>query len=454
MKIFYQEINPDLLEKISVKYGKVAEKHIHTESGSYSLAAICDNVLIGFISTYTRNLEQPIAEEKDAYIDIIEVDAEYKRMGVATELIMQTEKWAKNAGLLQIRAWSSYDKVEAISMWRNLGYGLCPAKIWIEWCKEAVAGYYVVKQLNPINPYLNITKFIRQDLEETSSKIIQKFRLIRAKDGVYVYKCLYSNVPAVVKYFEKEEDRREILNYQILVQHEIPTIKTYALGKAIIVMEDISISNDWRLGVAEDLEDVAVAKTLAQWYFTFHEKGATVSKLDSLYFEFANITEESLKMLIQKFPEAKEVFQFILTHYDKFHKLIYKPSFTLTYNDFYWTNFIVRKDKTAALMFDYNYMGKGYRFSDLQNVGSSLSAKAKKAFVDEYNHLYLKKHGHARKESEKLEQIIDDVASTLFMLFVAFTKHEQNPNWGLDAKKKALDGTLLAKMKKLLLYLS
>ena len=69
-------------------------------------------------------------------------------------------------------------------------------------------------------------------------------------------------------------------NNLVLAQHNIPTIKTYALGKTSLVMEDISVSENWRLGVAEDLADIDVAKSLAHWYFTFHENGATVSELD------------------------------------------------------------------------------------------------------------------------------------------------------------------------------
>jgi GNAT superfamily N-acetyltransferase len=451
MKISYQEINLDLLEKVAIKYGDVAKNHIHTGSGSYSLAAMCNDAPVGFISTYTRNLDVPIGEEKDAYIDIIEVDDECKRMGVATELITRTEKWAKEVGLLQIRAWSSQDKVEAIPMWRNLGYGLCPAKIWIEWCKETVDGYYVVKQLNPVNPYPNITKLIKQDLQEISPKAIQDFRLIRAKGGVYVYKCRYDGMPAVVKYFEEEDDRREILNYRILAQHGIPTIKTYALGKTSLVMEDISVSENWRLGMAEDLADVDVAKSLAHWYFTFHENGTAVSELDTLFFEFAQITVENLQMLLSKLPEAQELFAFLFAHFDKFQKMISMPTFTMTYNDFYWTNFVVSTDKKFAMMFDYNCMGKGYRLSDFRNVCWSMSDEAKKTFQDEYNRQYTEKHKSTRTEAEKLEQRIDDVAGSLYALIVAYTDNEGFPDWAAGNKKEAVDGSLLSKAKQLLL---
>jgi len=451
MQINYREIDVRILEMVAAKYGKMARDHIHSENGGYSLAALCGDTVVGFISTYTRNLAAPIGEEKDAYIDIIEVDKEYQRMGIATELVMRTEGWAKKAGLLQIRAWSSQDKAEAIPMWRNLGYGLCPAKIWLEWCKEIVDGYYVVKQLNPVNPYPDVTKHIRQDLQGVSPQPIQEFRLINAKGGVYVYKCLYDGTPAVVKYFEKEDDRREIFNYRLLAQHNIPTIKTLALGTTALVMEDISVSEQWRLGTAEDFKDADVTKSLAQWYFTFHENGAAVSELDTLYFEYDSITEENLNTLILKFPEAKELFRFVLTHYDKLRELIFKPSFTLNYNDFHWSNFVVRKDKKAAMMFDYNLLGKGYRFSDFRNVCWDLSEEAKAAFVNEYGRLYFEKHGQTRTEAEETERRVDDVMGPLFCLIVAFIEKESYPEWGNDAKKAALDGTLMSKAKQLFL---
>ena len=451
MQIIYQEIDTAIHEKIAVKYGEVAKNHIHNENGSCSFAAMYDDTPIGFISTYTRNLAEPIGEEKDAYIDIIEVDEKYQRMGIAAELIMRTEAWAKKAGLLQIRAWSSQDKTEAIPMWRDLGYGLCPAKIWLERHNMAVDGYYVVKQINPLNPYPHITKLIKQDLHDVSSKPIRSFRLINAKSGVYVYKCLYDGTPAVVKYLEKEDDRREILNYRILAQHGIPTIKTYALGKTAFVMEDITVSEDWRLGIAEDLHDVDVARSLAQWYFMFHENGTAVSELDTLYFEYDSFTEENFKILIEKFPEAKELFQFLLTNHDKLRKLIYTPSFTLTYNDFYWSNFVVRKDKKAAMMFDYNLLGKGYRFSDFRNVCWDMSDEAKTTFTSEYYRLYVEKHGHNRTEAEEIEQCIDDVAGDLFQLVLAFTEKVNSPNWAKSAKIEAQNGSLLSRVKQLLL---
>ena len=148
MEIVYKEINTELLEKIHNKYGKWAKEHIHLENGSFSITALHENIPIGFISTYTKKLPKPLDDKKDAYIDVIEIDEQFRRKGIAKEFIKRSEKWAKDEGLSQIRSWSSQNKIEAISMWYALDYNMCPAKIWVEWCKEIVDGYYVVKKIN------------------------------------------------------------------------------------------------------------------------------------------------------------------------------------------------------------------------------------------------------------------------------------------------------------------
>ena len=130
--------------------------------------------------------------------------------------------------------------------------------------------------------------------------------------------------------------------------------------------------------------------------------------------------------------------------------MIYKPSFTLTYNDFHWANFVVRKDKKAAMMFDFNLMGKGYRFSDFRNVYWFISKEAKTAFDDEYRRLYEKKHGHLRFEEERLEKRIDDVAGELYQLIGAFIEKATSPEWGNYVRNEALNESLLSKAKRLL----
>jgi len=278
---------------------------------------------------------------------------------------------------------------------------------------------------------------------------MQDLQLIRSKNGVHVYRGIYEGKPAVFKRFDKEEDRREILNYRILQRHNIPTIKTFCLGADSLVMEDISASADWRLGIEADMADTAVAEGLARWYFALHEAGASVPELDSLYFEFGKITMESLEMLAAKLPEAAETFRYVQRNYDKFRKLLYTPAFTLTYNDFYWTNFVVRTDKSAAMMFDYNLLGRGYRLSDFRNVCWGMSNEAKEAFMGTYNMLFFEKHGCARQEADVMEARIDDVAGPVFTLISAFADRVEFPGWAREPKNEAVDGRLLVKAKEL-----
>ena len=88
----------------------------------------------------------------------------------------------------------------------------------------------------------------------------------------------------------------------------------------------------------------------------------------------------------------------------------------LTYNDFYYTNLIVAKDKSAAFMFDYNLLGKGYVYSDVRNVCYSLGEDAIKAFLEAYG------------EFDENEIIVDDVAAVLITLYHA-CQRKNVPDW-------------------------
>ena len=155
MQIEYKEITKENINDIVKMFTekttwneKVLRDHIHLEAGSFSIVAIYVDTPVGLISTYTKDFTPPLTHLKDAYIDILEVGKDYQRRGIARTLINLTEKWAQENGFVQIRSWSSEDKTEAIPMWYALGYSMCPAKLWIEWCKEIIDGYYVVKKLN------------------------------------------------------------------------------------------------------------------------------------------------------------------------------------------------------------------------------------------------------------------------------------------------------------------
>ncbi len=289
---------------------------------------------------------------------------------------------------------------------------------------------------------------IEREVLDGTGKPMTDFRLLRAKSGVHVYRCVYDGMPAIAKYFEREEDRREIRNYRMLQACGVPTIPTYVLGESVIVMEDIARSSAWRLGTADDMCNTNVATGLGRWYFALHEAGEHVPQLQSLYFEYDEITWENLLDLSGRLPEAAAFFRFILDHFDALRAHIEKPDCTFTYNDFHWTNFIVSQNGQAALMFDYNLMGRGYRYADFRNL-QSLSDEAYEAFASEYERLYRQKHGCGREEAAREEAQIDAIAAPLFALMAAY-QQEEFPDWATEEKQKVLDGTLFTLARELL----
>ena len=432
--------------------------------GSVSQNALCFLVEVNGVNIgnfWLQNMNIPEVSALYPGLDVRRIDAEigekeYWGKGIGTEIIRMLIEYAfygENVDVLY--NFTADYNLRSQKILLNFGFEPCGEDAVEDSLRAKKEFHYRItrecySKLNPDSQFLKISTLIKRDLKDISHCSIQQLRLIRAKSGVHVYRCLYDGKHAVIKYFENEDDRREILNYRILSSCGIPIIKTLALGKESLVMEDIVFSNVWRLGVLEDLGDTDVAESLAKWYFTFHENGTAVKELDNLYFEFALITKENLKILANKLPEANELFQFVITNYSKFFELIYKPSFTLTYNDFYWVNFVVRNDKKAAMMFDYNLLGKGYRYSDFRNVCWSLSDDAKSAFMNEYNRLFFEKHGCNRTEEEKLEKSIDDLSGLLHSLVVAFIERDSFPDWAEHAKTEAINGSLLLKAKQLL----
>lgn len=146
MDIKLVKIDEQMKSQLAKGLSQCETECIHTEKGSLALAAFADGDAAGFISVYPNSWLKPL-DKADAYIDVIRVYEKYRRKGIARKLIAACEDWAKQNSYSQIRAWSDCVKIEALQMWQALGYCMCPAEIWVDWCKEIVNGYYVVKKL-------------------------------------------------------------------------------------------------------------------------------------------------------------------------------------------------------------------------------------------------------------------------------------------------------------------
>lgn len=138
--IEYLDADETVKTRLVALWGEVVERHMHIEDG-FSIVPMHADEPVGLISVYWRRLPPPLPPTVEGYIDIIEVIEGYRRKGIATELIRRSVERAREEGAYQLRAWSSGDKVEAIPMWKALGFGLCPIT------DQEINGYFVTNPL-------------------------------------------------------------------------------------------------------------------------------------------------------------------------------------------------------------------------------------------------------------------------------------------------------------------
>lgn len=263
---------------------------------------------------------------------------------------------------------------------------------------------------------------------------------IRNKDGIYLFRITTNKNSYVLKYFINDEYKREIKNYEILKELDVKTIKDYGYTDRAILLEDLKVSKKYRLGVAEDLKDVKVAKALAKWYIELHNKGIDFIKNNTkiYYSEINEITKENIELIILKSgTKNNQVWKLILNNLETIKQKVYSLEQTFNYNDFYWTNLVVSKDKSEAFMFDYNLLGIGPRYSDIRNVCSSLSKEAGESFMKEYGDIDTK------------EEIIDGFMAPVITLIFAY-KREVFPTWGEDCLNSINNGDVEKTVRRIL----
>lgn len=255
---------------------------------------------------------------------------------------------------------------------------------------------------------------------------------LRLKDGVGVYRVTRGQTVCVLKTFEKQDDRREIENYGILQTLGVPTLRLLASSDSALLLEDVEQSATLRLGREEDLRDPAVARRLAQWYRLLHGKGkAYVAAHGSgMYDETDAITPENMAFAALKTgTETSPAWALLQKNFDVFAQKAAAVERTLAYNDFYYTNLIVAKDASAAFMFDYNLLGKGYAYADIRNVTWALGKDANETFLEGYGPV------------NPAEALFDAAATTLTTLHFA-CQRDVFPAWANESLMQVRNGEL------------
>ena len=258
---------------------------------------------------------------------------------------------------------------------------------------------------------------------------------IRVKDGISVYRVESEGDTYVLKVFDRPQDRREIENYQLLTSLGVPVLPMLKHTSNALLLPDVESDIRFRLGCEDDLVDRRTAAALARWYKTLHEKGRVhVSTHDSaLYDETDVITPPNMDMVAERTgTRANALWSTLRERFVDVRRLIDSLPRTLTYNDFYWTNLVVSRDYTSAMMLDFNLLGRGYAFADIRNVTSSLNADANEAFLSEYG-------TNGIGENERLA---DAVLSPLTTLFLA-CEREAFPRWANASLEELKSGALL-----------
>ena len=244
--------------------------------------------------------------------------------------------------------------------------------------------------------------------------------VLQDKDGVIVARIVCGEKSYVIKCFQKDDYKREIKNYQLLASLGISTIRVIAFNDSALLMEDIDCSETYRLGIMEDMSDSDVARRIAVWYKQLHSQGYgyVCQHGESMYDEADFFTLENIVYIKEKTGTQDTPAWGVLEEtYEVINDLLRNARRTITYNDFYYTNMVVAKDKSSAFMFDYNLLGKGYAYADIRNVLFSLSEESGKAFLEEYG------------EFDPLEKTLDDVVSVVVTLFFA-CQRDKFPRWG------------------------
>src|SRR5512145_135294 len=91
----------ELVDRLRNEWGEKTARHMHVEDG-FSILAMQGDAIVGLISVYWKQLPPPLPETTEGYIDILEIREDFRRMGIATELIDLSFARAREKGVYQL----------------------------------------------------------------------------------------------------------------------------------------------------------------------------------------------------------------------------------------------------------------------------------------------------------------------------------------------------------------
>lgn len=148
----FRDADPAIRERIVAKLNvpgrhRLGPSTIHLDNG-FTIVAMSGEEPIAVISVYWKMLPEPMPQTREAFIDLIDVDPEFRRQGIARMLIELAVGRAADAGAYQLRAWTSSERPAALALWRAVGFCLCPAVVLVGPDNRHIQGYFVARRLS------------------------------------------------------------------------------------------------------------------------------------------------------------------------------------------------------------------------------------------------------------------------------------------------------------------
>ncbi|MFC1573340.1 phosphotransferase [Candidatus Eisenbacteria bacterium] len=255
------------------------------------------------------------------------------------------------------------------------------------------------------------------------------------RHGYRVWRVTVGGERRVLKWLPPDAATREIGGFELLHRCGVPTLQIYAQSRNALLLEDLATSSTWRLADSRDVDSPLVGAAVADWYRTLHAAGEKLLASFCPAFlrrESDELTPDTMRKAARSLGLTDApVWNLAVQHIVLLRAAEAKLSLTLNYQDFHWTNLALsRVHPVAVVVFDYDNLGIGMRYSDCRNVEGSLGQTAREAFRRRYG------------EYDEQEMVIDLPLASLCALVVA-SRHKSFPKWAEESRCRALNGELL-----------
>ena len=86
------------------------------------ICVLCDNDIIGFIYGFLKHEKGEFAKENVGFIDAIYVKNEYRKQGIASQLVEEFYKWCKSKDVKYVEVSSYIKNDDACNLYKKFGF--------------------------------------------------------------------------------------------------------------------------------------------------------------------------------------------------------------------------------------------------------------------------------------------------------------------------------------------